>query len=532
MAKRFRKRIAQMKTDRNIKSILLLSCREICDLIQKREITSFEIVEALYKQYNKHQNQINAVAINLFEEAFTTAKQYDELAAKDIFVGPLHGLPISIKENIDIKGFATTLGIKDSRITSAKEDAEIVKILKSLGAIIICKSNVPEGLIPMDCNNSVYGQTFNPWNKDFVTGGSSSGEAALIASGQSFLGIGTDLGGSIRFPAAFCGIAGFKPTRNALPRKGVFSVIRGQNVIVGDLGPMARKVDDLIFMMDNLYKHKFFENSSRKLLNPELKIQDCNISKMKIGYYTYDGFIKAAPALEHVVEESIEILRSLGAEVVEIPCNNQKEIIKRYLSISTADGQKTFLERFKLQKKPIPQMRNMFRLAKLSNTSISILTSILKIGRENRLSEVITQVKKKTVYEFWKMTDEIEYYKQEEMDFFKENKLDAIICPASALTSVLRGLEGEMSIIFSYFGRYNVLGFPAGVVPMRKVNKDELVYTDIKDRLYRRMAKSTLKSEGMPVGVQVVANQNNDYKALYIMKLLEENRKFQFDYPF
>lgn len=521
-----------MKSNYNTKTILLLSCREICELIRKREVSSFEIIEALYKQYNKHQDKINAFAINLFEEAFTTAKQYDELAAKNTFVGPLHGLPISIKENIDIKGITTTLGIKDSRLSQAKEDAEIVKILKSLGVIIICKSNVPEGLIPMDCNNSMYGQTYNPWNKDFVTGGSSSGEAALIASGQSFVGIGTDLGGSIRFPAAFCGITGFKPTRNALPRKGVYSVIRGQNVIVGDLGPMSRKVDDLIFLMDNVYTHKSFENTNRKLLNPQQKIHECDISKMKIGYYTYDGFIKAAPALENVVDESVEILRKLGAEVVEIPCNNQKEIIKRYLSISTADGQKTFLERFKFQKKPIPQMKNMFRLAKLSNTSISILTSILKIGKENRLSEVITQVKKKTVYEFWKLTDEIEYYKQEEMDFFRDNKLDAIICPASALTSVFRGLEGEMSIIFSYFGRYNVLGFPAGVVPMRKVKSNELNYSDINDRLFRRMAKSTLKSEGMPVAVQVVASSNNDYKALCIMKLLEEKRNFDFDYPF
>jgi len=525
------------------RELLDLTCREICQQIRTGDLTSTEVVETLHQQYLKQHSQINALVINLFDEALETAKAYDIRAKQNDFVGPLHGLPISIKENIDIKGIAGNLGINDPRIQPATSDADIVKILKSLGAIIIGKTNVPQALIPMDCN-SEYGQTYNPWNRDFVTGGSSGGEAALIASGQSFAGMGTDLGGSIRFPAGFCGVAGFKPTNGSLPHYGVQTAVKGQNIVSSSIGPLARHVDDIIFLLEHIYteisEQEYLAKGATSIVDVSIPPYDfkthsttTDVSKMRIGYYKYDGFIKPAPALVKAVEESIEILKEQGAELIEIPCPNQKELIKSYVGAVSADGQKMLMDKFKYQKKPVQQLKGVFQLAKLSNFGIRLIASILKTSNQERFSEFLLAVRKKSVHDYWLISHKVKQFRMEEMNLWEEQKLDAVICPATALTSVKRGIETDISLIFSYYGRYNMFGFPAGVVPMRFVQDDELKYTDdVNDKLTERMAQSTKESLGMPTAVQVVALPWQDHKALAVMKSLEENRKAVFEYPY
>jgi fatty acid amide hydrolase len=533
---------AQQKTIEDT-SILNMTCRELCQQIKENKLTSTIVLEVLHAQHQKHHPRINALAINLFDEAFATAKLYDSLASQGIFVGPLHGLPISIKENFDIKGQKTTFGIYNPNTKEALDDADLVKILKNLGAIVIGKSNVSQAMISADGNNSIYGQTLNPWNEKFATGGSSSGEGALIASGQSFAGIGTDLGGSIRFPAGFCGIAGFKPTSNALPHYGMNSCISGQNSILTEAGPMARHVDDLIFIYENVLdaiaSQKNYGNNTIHITdvsNPDFEIskqlEQCNIKNMRIGYYKYDGFIQPAPALVKALNESIEILKNQGAEMIEIPCPNQKELVKLYFGLISADRQNTIKARFKYEKNIVPQMKDTWRLVKLPKAFIPLIVSILKAKKEYRVADVMQMVKKKNVYDLWKMNDALQKYRFQEMQLWNEHQLDAVICPASAMTGVERNVKGYFSLIFSYYGRYNLFGFPAGVVPMRFVQKDELEYTDVDDMITKSIAATTKNSEGMPAAVQVVALPWQDYKALYLMRILEENRITHFQYPF
>jgi fatty acid amide hydrolase len=130
--------------------------------------------------------------------------------------GPLHGLPISVKEQIGVKGTDSTLGFAKYVFQPSATDAPIVAALKDLGAIPFCKTNVPQSLLTYGCGNPIFGETVNCLNSKLSPGGSSGGEACLIAGGGSVLGIGTDVGGSVRIPAHFCGVVGMKPTRQRM----------------------------------------------------------------------------------------------------------------------------------------------------------------------------------------------------------------------------------------------------------------------------------------------------------------------------
>ena len=241
-------------------------------------------------------------------------------------IGPMHGLPVSIKEQIGQAGFDATCGACCRLFKPCSEDAVLVTLLRSAGAIPICRTNVPQLLMLPETFNLIYGTTCNPHNVNRTCGGSSGGEGALIAARASPLGLGTDVGGSIRIPAALNGICGFKPTVDRLSYRGV-AVPRlanetGQREVRSSPGPMARCVDDLELAMAVLcrsdmyhadptippmpWDHAEFERAARS-------------TRLKFGYYKDDGWFTPAPACTRAVEATVAALRDAGHEVVEFP---------------------------------------------------------------------------------------------------------------------------------------------------------------------------------------------------------------------
>uniref|UniRef100_A0A3Q2XEB7 Fatty acid amide hydrolase n=1 Tax=Haplochromis burtoni TaxID=8153 RepID=A0A3Q2XEB7_HAPBU len=166
--------------------------------------------------------------------------------------GLLYGVPVSIKENIAFKNHDCSCGVVINLDQPAEKDSVLVQVLKKQGAIPFVRTNLPQALLNYDCSNPIYGQTVNPHNPQKTSGGSSGGEGALIGGGGSLLGIGTDIGGSIRIPASFCGICGFKPTAGRLSLQGVRPIYRGQKTVSSSPGPMARDVDSLALCMQAL----------------------------------------------------------------------------------------------------------------------------------------------------------------------------------------------------------------------------------------------------------------------------------------
>ena len=223
-----------------------MSAREIAARIAARELSSAEVVEHFIARLKAVNGKLNAVTADLSESARQAAADVDSALARGEKLGPLAGLPVTIKECFDLAGTASTFGLTSRRDEIESKDDPYVAALRAAGAIPIAKTNLPQLMIFTETDNPLYGRTNNPWDLERSCGGSSGGEAAVIAAGASPLGLGNDIGGSLRIPAAFCGITSIRPTAGRTPDHCAHGLPVGQTGIVSQVGPMARHVEDLV----------------------------------------------------------------------------------------------------------------------------------------------------------------------------------------------------------------------------------------------------------------------------------------------
>ncbi len=226
-----------------------LSAVALAKLIREGDLTSRQVVEAHIQRIEAVNPALNAVVADRFEAAREAATAADTRRAQSKnpeALPPLLGVPCTVKEFIAVKGMPQTGGLWVRRERRAQHDAVVVQRIKAAGAIVLGVTNAPEGGLSPETFNLVHGRTKNPWNLDRTCGGSSGGEGAIIAAGGSPFGLGSDVGGSVRLPSAFCGIAGHKPTGRMVPNTGHWP--RGSGMLDAYLaiGPMARHVSDLM----------------------------------------------------------------------------------------------------------------------------------------------------------------------------------------------------------------------------------------------------------------------------------------------
>jgi fatty acid amide hydrolase len=219
-----------------------LGAAELARLIASGAVSSREVVAARIARIAAVNPKLNAVVAPRFEEALAEAAAADAAQARGESRGPLHGVPVTLKECFDLAGTPSTFGLPQRATHRATADDPYVVRLRRAGAIVLGKTNVPQLLLYIESDNPVYGRTSNPWNLDRTPGGSSGGEGAIIAAGGSPLGLGSDLGGSIRFPAHFCGIHGLKPTSGRLNFLNKV-LLPGMEGVRDQAGPLARRVE-------------------------------------------------------------------------------------------------------------------------------------------------------------------------------------------------------------------------------------------------------------------------------------------------
>uniref|UniRef100_I3J195 Fatty-acid amide hydrolase 1 n=1 Tax=Oreochromis niloticus TaxID=8128 RepID=I3J195_ORENI len=377
--------------------------------------------------------------------------------------GLLYGVPVSIKENIAFKDHDCSCGVIINLDQPAEKDSVLVQILKKQGAIPFVKTNLPQALLSYDCSNPIYGQTVNPHNPQKTSGGSSGGEAALIGGGGSLLGIGTDLGGSIRIPASFSGICGFKPTAGRLSSQGVRPIYRGQKSVLSSPGPMARDVDSLALCMQALLcDHMFSLDPTVPPLPFNMEIYRSS-RPLRIGYLENDGYTQPSPSMARGVREVKALLEQAGHTLVPYHPLKIDEIfpelmIKGFL----ADGGTSLLQKLKGGPED-PCLKGQFHRYRLPKWYKTIRSFLLK------------------------------------------PKVTAL----------------------SYTIVYNLLNFPVGVVTVSTVtSKDEEelkhcngYYQDMWDKLFK---EAVAGGEGLPVAVQCVALPWQDELCLRFMKEVEQ----------
>ena len=232
--------------------LAFLSAGELARKIRDKEISSLELTDHFINRIEQLDDNINAVVVRDFDRALAAASKADKELAKGNIAGSLHGVPVTVKEAFNIAGLATTWGIPMLKDNIADADADVVKRVRQAGAVFMGKTNVPYGLGDIQTYNDIYGVTNNPWDLSSSPGGSSGGSAAALAAGLSALEIGSDMAGSIRVPAHFCGLYSHKPTWGIVPNQGhaLPGVIASPDL--GVVGPMARSVEDLRLAMDLL----------------------------------------------------------------------------------------------------------------------------------------------------------------------------------------------------------------------------------------------------------------------------------------
>ncbi|MBM74075.1 MAG: amidase [Proteobacteria bacterium] len=510
-------------------NIYEMSACSILKHLEARDCSAEEVLNSHFNRIEELNADIGAVVHLLKADALKRASASDKRRAQNSAF-PLDGLPISVKENIETQGLASTMGVRSRKNIIASKDAVLVKAFKDLGAIPHIKTNIPELLLSFECHNTMWGTTLNPWNRERAPGGSSGGEAAAIAAGFSPLGLGTDIGGSIRIPAAWCGIAGIKPTYGYWSMKGIVGAIKGQEIVRAQAGPMARHVEDLHLALCVLSPKIMGEYDPRTPPLSMSKNFDTDVEGLRIGFYEDDGFFEPAQSIKRAVQEAKEALEKRGAILIPYKPPKSWELIHIYFSALSADGALILKEQMK-QQRPIVQLQSLFRIASLPSSVRALTAKTMKLRGEKRLHHLLTAIGKKEVHQLWRLTEQRTKLQREEMELWREHDLDILIGPPVVTPAALHGETGDWSLGAYHTMRYNLLDLPAGVVPFSKVKQEETKMRSIEDRLTSKAAFFEKNSVGMPLSVQVIGKPWQESKVLKVMGALEEEAKKRNDFP-
>ena len=293
------------------------SALQAAEAIRRRKVSSLELTRRVFERIDRYNPGLNAFAYQLREEALEQAKKADQAPSRGSKRGVFHGVPIHVKEAFAVAGRPCTWGIVPFRNSKAPASAEVVDRLLGAGAILIGATNVPVGLSDWQSHNPIYGTTNNPWDLKKTPGGSSGGSAAALAAGLGYLSVGSDIGGSIRVPAHFCGIYGHKPTIDLVSARGHQpgggSGVPGFSSLMGVAGPMARDAGDLLAALQILGGPTGWDAKAWKWEMPAPRHQ--RLGDFRVGYVLEQNFAPPTPGVRQVLEKTIERLGRAGAKL-------------------------------------------------------------------------------------------------------------------------------------------------------------------------------------------------------------------------
>ncbi|HLW03386.1 MAG TPA: amidase [Ktedonobacterales bacterium] len=510
-----------------------LSASELAQRIRAGELTSQQVVEAHIRRIEAVNPRINALVFPLFDQARAEAKAADEAQAQGKPLPPLHGVPITIKDQFLVKGTPSTWGLLNQANHRAEDDGPLVKRLRAAGAIILGKTNIPQLLYYPEADNPVYGRCNNPWNLDRVPGGSSGGEGAIIAAGGSPLGLGGDIGGSLRVPAHFCGITTLKPTTALLSNKDNpdHLGITGQEAIVSQQGAMARSVADVALGL------RLLSAPGQEVFDPTIppvqwrEPEKVDVGKVRIAMYTDDGFITASPAIRRATREAADALRAQGIVVEEWTPPDVHEGMALFVGLLGADGG-AWAKRLLAGDKPTRPIAGLLQIVNLPGFLRPTVRGLMGMLGQRRLANTMRSLNPLSADQLWQLVARRTHYRRRFLAAMDAGRYDAIICPPYPVPALTHGASYYLTTAGSYTMLYNLLGMPAGVVPATRVRAgEESDRPDSKDWVEKAAKQVEMNSAGLPVGVQVVARHWREDVALAIMYALEAHFRQQPDYP-
>ncbi|UJR21485.1 hypothetical protein I4U23_024569 [Adineta vaga] len=511
-----------------IERIYKSTATELLEGLEKRDFTYTQVVLVLSLRAIKIGQEINCTTEEFFDQAIVLAEKLDadETGQEKLL---LKGIPISIKDHIDQQGADSSMGMTMRNFRPSLKDSLIVQLLKEQGALAgFVRTATIQGMMLPECESETYGIVGNPFDRTRTPGGSSGGDAALVAACGTPIGIGSDIGGSIRIPAHFCGVFGFKPTPGRITRKGVTVPSKkqymGETNVRSTMGPLARSTADLVLVMRSFLQETMWFEDPEIPRQPWREERFNDKKRLTIGYYTNDNWFPASPACIRAVNEAVEALRKLGHTVIPYTPIDVPEAVRLYVGIVGADGARHFYE--SLENEPHnPLYTALLFSAQLPNFLRPFIVCFMRLLGEQRNAIVIESVGSKSAYEYFDLVIDLRRYIDRWLDDMKQNHIDLLLTPVNALPAYRRGQSKYLFSSCSYTFLFNILHLPAGVVPTTVVRDDEQYYEEsgnLHNDMISKMAKDVCRgSAGLPIGVQLVGWPNDDERVLCVMNELE-----------
>jgi amidase len=446
--------------------LLFMSAVKHAQLIREKKISSVDLVKACLARIDKVNPQLNAVVTLCAERALAEAAEADALLAKGTIKGPLHGVPMTIKDSFDTAGVLSTGGTLGRKGFVASKDATVVARARAAGAILLGKSNTPEFTLGGGAKgtvNLIFGTTKNPYNLAYQPAGSSGGAGAIVAAGGSSFDIGSDYGGSIRGPCHVCGIAGIKPTTGLVPRTGHIVDFGGPFDAYQETGPMARRIEDIIVLMQVLSGPDYLDAAMAPIPFGDPFAVD--VKKLRVAYFTTTGELDPTPEIQAAVKTCAGFLKDLGAQVTEDRPPKIKEIGQVRSQLSSADGR-----------------AHIKRLVAKAGTTVT--SPGLRLD-----GDPVTPDKFTDLYE------QLDAMRSEMLAWFEN--YDIILCPPSATPAAPINAEKVTPGVWTYTSVFNTTGWPGAIV------------------------RAGLAPDNLPIGIQVVAQPFMDHNALAVARFLE-----------
>ncbi|MCF8029249.1 MAG: amidase [Desulfobacteraceae bacterium] len=470
------------------------SALEQAAAIRAGRISAVELLEYYLERVRRFNPQLNAIVQTCPESARERAKKADQAIARGEFWGPLHGVPVTIKDTLEVVGMPCTSGSPALKEHMPERNAEAVQSYIDAGAVVFGKTNVPLYGGDLQSFNKVYGQTNNPWNPARTPGGSSGGAAAALSAGLCALEIGSDIGGSIRTPAHFCGIYGHKPSYGIVPQKGHIppepGTSPGEYTTFTDIrvvGPLARSIDDISLAMDLLAAPEPAERRGRQICLPEPRRD--NLRDLKIGLWMDDPVCPVDSSVGEVLQNAVDRLSAEKARIADKRPNVDfagshdcfLSLLAAAMGARTAD---------KLFNKWLEDVKT------LSPNDQSYLARHLRGATQLHRNWAITDGLRQGLRQGW-------------ADFFRE--FDVLLCPVAPLPAIahdqqylydrritVNGKQREYMDLMGWAGLTGVVYLPATVIPAGRTR------------------------EGLPVGMQIVGPYLEDRTPIRAAKLISE----------
>jgi Asp-tRNA(Asn)/Glu-tRNA(Gln) amidotransferase A subunit family amidase len=457
--------------------LTFLSALEMAQRIRTREISPLELAEAHLAQIERLNPVLNAFVHLDPDRLRRDARAAESAVSSGKPLGPLHGVPISIKGSLEVEGMRCEAGTRLRAGLVATRDAPLLTRLRHAGAMVLGVTNTPELLMAWETDNLLYGRTNNPWDLERTPGGSSGGEAAAIAVGMSAGGVGSDGGGSIRVPAHFCGICGLKPTPGRIPATGHYPASGGPFALIGVVGPMARTVADLRMFFEVMQGPDDGDTCAAPvwLRWPSA----AEVRNLRIGYFEDDGRTPVTPETRAAVTTAAEALRHAGFQVEPFRPDGLEEARILWKKFFVKAGGMLIRPMFNTREQDVSPILSQFldwSAAEPELTAESLLHAWIR--RDALRADFLNQMR----------------------------TFPVLLCPAAAIPAFRHGernwkIDGktvDYLDVWSYTEWFNLLGNPAAVVPVSR------------------------SSEGLPIGVQIIGRPWEEEQVLAVAAALEE----------